>query len=139
MKHYFIDTNVLLDFLLRRDGFGPDALRLFAASDVGLVKLYVSGLSFSHIYYTMRKTNLASERLAALQELADLVEIVPIGRHIIEGALALGFADFEDGLQYCAARSLPAIQAIVTRDPKGFAAGALPVLTPPAALARVAG
>jgi predicted nucleic acid-binding protein len=129
----------LLDFLLRRDGFGPAALRLFAASDAGLVKLYASGLSFSHIYYTMRKTNLASERLAALQELADLVEIIPIGRPVIEAALVLGFADFEDGLQYCAARSVPAIEAIVTRDPKGFAAGALPVLTPPAALAQIAG
>ena len=74
-----------------------------------------------------------------MTQLADLVEIIPTGRPVIEAALTLGFADFEDGLQYCAARSVPAIEAIVTRDPKGFAAGMLPVLTTPAALARLGG
>ena len=137
MRHYFIDTNVLLDFLLRRDGFGPDALGLFAAGDSGQARLYASSLSFSHIYYALRKTSPAAERLAALTDLAASIEIISIGRSVIEAALALGFADFEDGLQYCAARTVPAIEAIVTRDPKGFAAGTLPVLTPPEALARL--
>ena len=139
MKHYFLDTNVLLDFVLLRDGFGSAAQQLFEASAANRVTLYASGLSFSHIYYIMRKTNSAPERRAALQELADLVEIIPIGRPVIEAALTLGFADFEDGLQYCAARTVSVLEAIVTRDPKGFAAGALLVLTPPAALAQVAG
>jgi predicted nucleic acid-binding protein len=137
MRHYFVDTNVLLDFVLLRDGFGPVAQQLFEASATGYVALYASGLSFSHVYYTMRKTNAAAERLAALSELAALVEIISIGRPVIEAALVLGFADFEDGLQYCAARTVPAIEAIVTRDPKGFAAGALLVLSPPEALARL--
>ncbi|RZK15477.1 MAG: PIN domain-containing protein [Hymenobacter sp.] len=89
MRHYFLDTNVLLDFLLRRDGFGPTALHLFAASDSGQAMLYASSLSFNHIYYTMRKTNSAAERLAALTDLAALVEIIPVGRPVIEAALTL--------------------------------------------------
>ncbi|RZK14870.1 MAG: PIN domain-containing protein [Hymenobacter sp.] len=137
MRHYFVDTNVLLDFVLLRDDFGTAAQQLFEAGATNQAVLYASGLSFSHIYYTMRKTNLAAERLAALSILAGLVEIIPVGRAVIEAALTLGFADFEDGLQYCAARTVPAIEALVTRDPKGFAAGTLPVLTPPAALARL--
>ncbi len=101
--------------------------------------LYASGLSFSHLYHPVRKTNSAAERRLALSELAELVEIIPVGRPVIEAALALGFADFEDGLQYYAARTVPAIEAIVTRAPKGFANGTLPVLTPPAALERLGG
>ena len=31
----------------------------------------------------------------------------------------------------------PVIEAIVTRDPKGFAVGVLPVLSPPETLARL--
>lgn len=139
MKHYFVDTNVLLDFVLLRNGFGAAAQQLFEASATNQVLLYASALSFSHVYYTLRKTNTAAERRASLTQLAEAVEIIPVGRPVIEAALTLGFADFEDGLQYCAARSVPAIEAIVTRDPRGFAAGALPVLTPPAALAQVAG
>ena len=79
----------------------------------------------------------AAERLYKMTRLASIVEIIPLDRPVIEAAFALGFADFEDGLQYCAARAVPAIAAIVTRDPKGFAAGTLPVLTPPAALAAI--
>lgn len=137
MKHYFVDTNVLLDFLLQRHDFGPDALRLLTAGTSGQAVLYASGLAFSHIHYTLRKTNSVAERTAALSELAALVEIISIDRSVIEAVLALGFANFEDGIQYCAARTVPAIEAIVTRDPKGFATGELPVLAPPAALARV--
>ena len=139
MKHYFVDTNVLLDFVLLRDGFGLAAQQLFEAGVANRVTLYASGLAFSHVYYTLRKTNTAAERRASLSQLAGLVEIIPIGRPVIEAALTLGFPDFEDGLQYCAARTVPAIEALVTRDPRGFAAGTLLVLTPPGALARLAG
>lgn len=137
MKHYFVDTNVLLDFVLLRDGFGKVVQHLFEASATNRVVLYAPGLAFSHVYYTLRKTNTVAERRASLSQLAGLVELIPVGRPVIEAALALGFADFEDGLQYCAAHTVPATAAIVTRDPKGFAAGALPVLTPPAALAQL--
>lgn len=40
-------------------------------------------------------------------------------------------------MQYAAARAVAAIETIVTRDPKGFAAGALPVLAPTEALRRL--
>ena len=84
----------------------------FEARATGEAMLYASGLSFSRICYTMRKTTSVTERLAALSGLAELVEIISVGRPIIEAALTLGFADFEDGLQYCAARTVPASEAI---------------------------
>ena len=138
MKHFFVDTNVLLDFLAQREPFTAVAEQLFEAAVQARVTLHVSSLSFSHIDYTLRKVLPATERLFKMTQLSGLVEIIPIGRSVIEAALALGFADFEDGLQYCAARTVPAIEALVTRDPKGFAAGTLPVLTPPEALVRLA-
>ncbi|MEJ7665969.1 MAG: PIN domain-containing protein [Hymenobacter sp.] len=134
MKHLFLDTNVLLDFILQRDGFGPAARQLFVAAEAGEVVLYAAALSFSHIYYTLRKTNPPAERLLVLPNLAASINIIPLTRAVMEAALALGFADFEDGLQYCAARTAPAIEAIVTRDPRGFAAGTLPVHSPAEAL-----
>lgn len=137
MRHLFLDTNVLLDFVLKRDGFGPAAHQLFLAAEADKAVLYAAALSFSHIYYTLRKTNSPAERIRALTELAASVNIIPLTRPVIEAALTLGFADFEDGLQYCAARTVPTVEAIITRDPRGFTAGTLPVLAPPAALARL--
>lgn len=137
MRHLFLDTNVLLDFILKRDSFGPAAHQLFLAAEADEVVLYAAALSFSHIYYTLRKTNPPAERILVLTALANSVNIIPLTRPVVEAALTLGFPDFEDGLQYCAARLVPAIEAIVTRDPKGFAAGTLPVLLPLEALARL--
>ena len=116
---------MLLDFIAQREPFTAVAQQLFEATVLLRAALYVSGLSFGHLDYTLRKALPAAERLLKMTQLADLVEIIPTGRPVIEAALTLGFADFEDGLQYCAARTVPAIEAIVTRDPKGFAAGAL--------------
>ena len=134
MKQYFLDSNVLLDHLLHRVPFGEEAFHLFEAKAFGRAMLYASNLSFSHIYYILRKTNSPSERLAKLLGLAKLVEIIPVDRAVIEVALTLGFADFEDASQYGAARAVPAIEAIVTCDPKGFAAGTLLVLSPTEAI-----
>lgn len=78
MKHYLLDTNVLLDFVLLREEFGVTAQQLFEAGATGQLALYASSLAFSHIYYTMRKTNSAAERLAALAKLARLVDIIPL-------------------------------------------------------------
>lgn len=137
MKHFFLDTNVLLDFILRRDDFGPVARQLFEAASDRRVTLYISALSFSHVYYVLRKTNSVAERLQALTELAAATNIIALDRPFVEATITLGFTDFEDGLQYCAARTAPALDAIVMRDPKGFAAGTRPVLMPPEALARL--
>lgn len=134
MKHLFTDTNVLLDFIGRREPFAADATRLLEAAAGGYFTLHVSALSFSHIDYALRKILTPAVRLTSLTQLAQTVEIIPIGRPVIEAALTLGFTDFEDALQYAAARAVPAIAAIVTRDPKGFATGTLPVYSPAEAL-----
>lgn len=139
MKHFFVDTNVLLDLLGKREPFGALAAQLLDMAVNREVTLYISALSFSHIDYILRKTMAAPERLYKMARLASMLAIVPIDRTVIEAALNLGFADFEDGLQYCAARTVPAIEAIVTRDPKGFASGTLPTLTPAAALTQLGG
>jgi len=80
-----------------------------------------------------------SERARALLlDIADIVTIIAVDSRTVNDALRSSLTDFEDALQYFAVLAEePTIEAIVTRDPRGFAAGALPVLTPPAALARV--
>lgn len=72
-----------------------------------------------------------------LTELAQQVQIVGVDAAIIRQALASGSADFEDAVQHFAATSIPAIEAIVTRDPKGFRVSLLPVITPVESLAQL--
>jgi hypothetical protein len=51
--------------------------------------------------------------------------------------LDAGFPDFEDALQYFAAASILAVEPITTRDPKGFRASSLPVLTLPESVTQL--
>jgi predicted nucleic acid-binding protein len=147
MSHLFLDTNVLLDFLMRRAPFATAAAELFQLAEDRKVWLYCSSLSFSQAHYVLRKVAGTAKALYLLTDIADTVTIIAVDSRNVNDALRSSFADFEDTLQYFAAKaeaetatlaSESAIEAIVTRDPRGFAAGALPVLTPPEALARLA-
>ena len=134
MKHWFLDTNGLIDLLTRRENFWLEAAELFEAGKQQKARLYVASLSFSQIYYVLRKTNTPAERRDKLAKLALLTQVIAVDATVITQALRSELSDFEDAIQYGAARAVPAIEAIVTRDPKGFAAGTLPVLSPTAAL-----
>lgn len=125
----------MLDFLGQRVPWGNDVVKLPEVAAQKAVALRIASFS-SYIDHAWRKTLTAAERLQRITSPARLAEIIPIARAIVEAALGLDFTDFEDGLPYCAARAVPASEAIVTHDPRGFTAGVRPVLAPPATLAR---
>lgn len=139
MRHYFLDTNVVIDYLTQRPPFWPDAAELMQAILDGQARLYVASLSFANIYYTLRRASTAAKARAVVDELAQLVEIIGVEARTIQQALASTFSDFEDGIQHFAALSVPAISAIVTRDRKDFQTSFLPVMSPAEALANLNG
>ena len=50
MKHYFVDTNVVIDMLADREGYADAACELFDAAGRGEVHLSICALSYSTIY-----------------------------------------------------------------------------------------
>lgn len=56
MKHLFLDTNVIIDVLANREPFSIFASKLLDYGDKGKISVYISALSFSNIYYILRKT-----------------------------------------------------------------------------------
>ena len=49
----FVDTDVVLDLLSRRDPFYPHAARLFSQAERGMIKACVSSLSFANLFYNL--------------------------------------------------------------------------------------
>ena len=47
----FIDTNILIDFVVNREGFSEDADKLFALGITGDIKLMTSALSYVTTMY----------------------------------------------------------------------------------------
>lgn len=115
-----IDTNVVLDVLLRREpffGMAAEVLNLTQREDV---REYVSASAITDIYYIANKQmrDRASVR-DLLNRLLMLVSVAAVSEQEIRNALHLEWADFEDSVQYSVAL-LNEMDGIVTRNPGDY-------------------
>lgn len=129
MRKIFIDTNIVIDLLSRRDPFYNEAASLFSLADKKDIELSVSSLTIANTSYTLLRQKTANETKAVLRKLRLIIKILPLDDKIV--GLALNddsFSDFEDGLQY-----FTAIQngqdIIITRNLNDFKNSKLPVIT----------
>jgi predicted nucleic acid-binding protein len=124
-----VDTNIVLDFLLQREPFSQDAELLFQAIDSGQVIGYVTATTLTDIFYISRKHTLSIEQARqAVSETLTVMVICPVNRAVLESAFKSGLADFEDAVQiFCAVEQ--GLDAILTRDAKGFLSSSIPVLS----------
>ncbi len=124
-----IDTNIVLDFLLQREPFFQDAELLFQAIDVGQLIGYVTATTLTDIFYISRKhTRSVEQARQAVSETLTAMVICPIDRAVLESAFNSGLVDFEDAVQIFGAVA-QGLDAILTRDNKGFLSSPIPVLS----------
>lgn len=134
MKHIFLDTNVIIDVLANREPFAEAASKLLNYGDKGKLSIYISALSYSNIYYILRKSCSHKEMMSLLRDLNAVSKTMDVTSAIIAQAIDSGMKDFEDAIQLNTALSNAKIQAIVTRDTSGFNSKEISVLTPEEAL-----
>lgn len=132
----FIDTNVLLDVLARRKPFYAAAIRIWTLAERGSLRAFVSAISFNNIYYITRKASGKERADLALRLLRDVFEVVPADARILNLAMDDRIADFEDAVQFHSALQSRA-RHLVTRDPDGFPAGAIAIVSPAEYLALI--
>ena len=130
----FIDTNVVMDMVAFRTPFAESAIRIFQMKDQGH-RLLVSDLTYANIVYSARKIMERDRLYDLLINLRQYLSIVGVGEEAVDKALHLRPKDFEDALQYFAAR-LAAADCIITRNKKDFSFSDIPVLTPDEFLVR---
>ncbi|MEG3849134.1 PIN domain-containing protein [Microcoleus sp. herbarium19] len=124
-----IDTNIVLDFLLQREPFFQDAELLFQAIDTGQLIGYVTATTLTDIFYISRKhTRSVEQARQAVSETLIAMVICPIDRAVLESAFNSGLVDFEDAVQIFGAVA-QGLDAILTRDNKGFLSSPVPVLS----------
>ncbi len=124
-----IDTNIVLDFLLQREPFFQDAELLFQVIDTGQLIGYVTATTLTDIFYISRKhTRSVEQARQAVSETLTAMVICPIDRAVLESAFNSGLVDFEDAVQIFGAVA-QGLDAILTRDNKGFLSSPIPVLS----------
>lgn len=131
----FVDTDIVLDLLARREPFYDAAARLFSSAETGDIPLAVSSLTFSNLFYILRKQISAKHAVQVLQNLKQLVTVLPVDDGTVEQALQAGFTDFEDALQYYAALKA-GCSTLLTRNGRHYRKAEIAVLTAEAYCAR---
>ena len=130
MKNVFIDTDVIIDFLIDRKPFSIEAAKIFSLIDQQKIKGCVASLTFSNLYYILRKIGSHKKVISSLQKFSEFVDILKVDSEIIKSALFSDFKDFEDSIQYFTALENKKIDYIITRNIRDFRATTLPVMTP---------
>jgi predicted nucleic acid-binding protein len=127
MKHYLVDTNVVIDMLLNRED-ADAACAVFDGAERGEYVLHICALSFTTMFYSLRKILSREQRIDVLRQLNDAFEVSEVDQTVITRALHSDWKDFEDAVQNYAAVADPRVSAIITRNVKDFRNSELEVL-----------
>jgi predicted nucleic acid-binding protein len=129
MKKLFVDTNIVIDLLSRREPYYEEAATLFSLADKNQVELSISSLTIANTSYALLRQMDPIKAKSILRKLRLIVKILPLDDKIV--GLALNdetFADFEDGLQYFTAIENRQ-ETIITRNLKDFKNSKIPTIT----------
>ena len=124
----FVDTDIVLDLLTKREPFYAASAHLFSQAETGGVTLCVSSLTFANLFYILRKQFSAPHSHDVLKTFKQLVTVVAVDGTPIEQALNAGFTDFEGAIQYFSALSA-GCSALITRNIRHYRKASLHVMT----------
>jgi predicted nucleic acid-binding protein len=124
-----IDTNVVLNKLLKQPVFFASSNAIFTLSEAGRITGYVSASAITDIYYIARKSLGKEATIENIKKMLQVFQPATVtGSHIYQ-ALDLGWNDFEDSVQYVVGTGLP-VDYIITRNIQDFSSGSIPAVTP---------
>ena len=125
----FVDTNVLLDVLARREAFYDASAQIWSLSERGEVEASISAISFNNVYYIVRKARNKRTADRAMKLLRDVFDSVAPNARILNQAIDSDFKDFEDAVQFHSAVHAQS-DFLITRNPGDFPSTQPAVLTP---------
>jgi predicted nucleic acid-binding protein len=132
-----VDVNVLLDVLLNRNPWAADAREVWRANHDGRFQGFVASTAVTNLYYIARRLAGKDRAMKCVAHCLAALDVVAVDASILTTAALLPGNDFEDNvLIRCAV--VAGVDAIVTRDVKGFSASPVPVLSPRELMERLA-
>jgi predicted nucleic acid-binding protein len=125
----FLDTNIIVDFLIERK-YELDAINeIFTLAEREIIDLYVSESVITTTLYVLRKEK-EIDILSAFREMFKIVNIIIFSKDILYYPLEK-YKDTEDGILYFSA-SKAKMNYVITRNVKDFTFlfPSLPVMSP---------
>ena len=128
-KRIFVDTNILLDVLLEREGHYYDALKIWANAETGTVEACIAAISLNNVHYVMRKLKSETTAMIAVKILLRIFKVIPVDADILGLAVDFHDKDFEDDIQLQCALKAKCSQ-LFTRNPNHYDHSAIAVVPP---------
>lgn len=124
----FLDTNVIIDLIQRRDGYEVVA-RILQEAENGTHVFYTSALSMVNIAYILRKFYRGESLYGLLNDLGVIITVISVSHSAYANALKSKAKDFEDAVQFFSALE-GNMDCIITRNVDDFIQGQLPIYAP---------
>ena len=115
----FIDTNIFLDVILKRNDFYPDSSKIWSLVSEKRIKGFISAISVNNLYYISKKFIEIRKVTVLISQILEEFEIIPLTKDILQLAKNIDGKDFEDSIQYFSA-IMNKCDYIITRDKNGF-------------------
>lgn len=129
MKRVLLDTNIILDFALKRENFFENSKQILDLAYNKLITAYISATTITNIYYIAKKQKGREETIEFISSMLEFLEIAAVDKRVVLEALELDFKDFEDAIQDCSAANIN-IPIIITRNEADFKNSTLQIYTP---------
>ena len=124
-----IDTNVILDVLLKRSPFYETAIEVLKLSARDDIQEFVSASAITDIYIAYKNLRDKAAVRELLKKLLLIVSVAGVSEEEIQKALELEWNDFEDSVQYSVA-ALNEMDGIITRNVKDYSSAEMQVWEP---------
>jgi predicted nucleic acid-binding protein len=130
MTAVFVDTDVLLDVVIKREDFYLASFQIVQLIEQKKLNGYITPMTINNIYYFTRKELSHSHALSLIEKLMVIFNVAGIDKSGIISALNSDFKDFEDALQNYSALQHPEIETLITRNIKDYRCSDLAIMTP---------
>ncbi len=131
-----VDLNVILDVLLAREPHAANSARALALAERGAIDGCICATSVDTLFYLLKRATSGEEARRHVITLLSMLTVLDVTEPCIRRAIDSAWPDLEDAIVYQSARAA-GVDVIVTRDLRGFASGALPLLAPAELVAAI--
>lgn len=129
MTRVFVDSDVILGFLLGRAPCAESAAAVFSLGERGKISLLTSTLAFMNVHYIAGvATDQAKARSLSLR-LRSLLKLLPVTPEHVDAALASDSKDVEDYIQYDVAHGSH-VDYLITRNTEDYPREPSFIMTP---------
>jgi predicted nucleic acid-binding protein len=129
IEKLFIDTDIILDIVLKREPFFPDSQKVLSLIERNYFSGFTSSLVIANCFYIINSIRDEKTALKTISKLRSIINVLPFTDKEIGESLNSNIKDLEDGIQYFIALN-NGINNLITRNISDYRDLDINVLTP---------